>query len=104
MDIALGASNSRDLAQALNVTFNIISSGYSREDELQADRLSVRYTQKAGFDPKATVKVLELIQDLEKSDPTSMLVFVRSHPPAAQRIEVVKEELSKLEVKNEVKP
>ncbi len=104
MDIALGASHSQDLAQALNITFNLVSSGYSREDELQADRLSVRYTSRAGFDPKATLKVLGLIQELEKSDPTTMLVFVRSHPPATQRIEAVKEELGKLGVKDEVKP
>lgn len=95
MDIAFGASGSQDLAQALNITFSLISSGYSREDELQADRLSVRYVSRAGFNPEAALRVLGLIQELEKSDPANMLVFLRSHPPASQRIAVVKEELAK---------
>lgn len=97
MDIAFGASGRQDLAQALNITFSLISSGYSREDELQADRLSVRYANRSGFKPEAALRVLGLIQELEKSDPTSMLVFLRSHPPASQRIAVVKEELAKIE-------
>lgn len=95
MDIALGAGGSQDLTQALQITFSLISSGYSREDELQADKLSVRYVSRAGLDPEATLRVLELIQELEKSNPAGMLVFIRSHPPASQRIEVIKAELDR---------
>lgn len=96
MDLVLGASGNEGLGQALSVTFNLINNGYSREDELQADRLSVRYTSRSGFNPEATLKVLELIQELEKGDPTTMLVFMRSHPPAEQRIKIVREELAKI--------
>ncbi|RMH50579.1 MAG: hypothetical protein D6682_06580 [Zetaproteobacteria bacterium] len=40
--------------------------GYGREEELQADELSIRYLGAAGYDPRATVRLLETLKRIEQ--------------------------------------
>ena len=40
--------------------------GFSRKDELQADELSVRYLRASGYDPEATVRLLETLKRVEQ--------------------------------------
>ncbi len=40
--------------------------GFGREDELQSDELSIRYLQASGYDPRATVRLLETLKRVER--------------------------------------
>ena len=67
---------------AASLLRNVANSGYSQQDELEADQLGIRYVIRAGFDPKAA---LELLQDFERFD--TPWPFLRTHPYIAQRRE-----------------
>ncbi len=48
-----------DIRMATNITFNLITLGYGRKDEILADRLGVIYAERAGYDPNGAISFLE---------------------------------------------
>ncbi len=71
---------------------DVALSGYSQEQELEADQLGLRYMQRAGFDPSAT---LELLEDFARFDRPTL--FLRTHPYTSRRREDVQRYLSELQ-------
>ncbi len=65
----------------------------SRQDELEADQLGVRYSSRAGWDPQAMPDVLATLGRLDQASGTSRGVpnWALTHPPAADRVERVQE-------------
>lgn len=59
---------------------------YSREAEVQADALSVRYLKAAKYDPEAVVKVLKFMKDQRKKGALRQFAFFRTHPYTSERI------------------
>lgn len=95
LSIALGLSSQQVMGQAMDTIFNLISLGYSRQDELLADKLAARYAQRAGFNPYAMVTFLEkLSKEAESKGPNFNLVFLSSHPPIQERIKNIQNEIS----------
>ncbi|MDD5254528.1 MAG: M48 family metalloprotease, partial [Candidatus Omnitrophica bacterium] len=94
--VALGLSGQQGATlQALDVVFNLINLGYSRKDEFLADKLAVRYARRAGFDPYGMVTFFEkLQQEAERKGQGFNLVYLSSHPPIAERIKQVKNEIA----------
>lgn len=95
MSLAFRGGRAKDVERLVNITFDLIQAGFSRKDELEADRLAVRYTHKAGYNPKAMVTFLKKLQGLEKHKPLQIELFLRTHPFIPQRIEAIEEELKK---------
>ena len=92
--IALGASNQQSMASAINIVFDLVNLGYSRKDELLADKLSVRYAKRAGFNPFGMVTFFEKLKKQSQEKGTDFnLVFLSSHPPIEERIKRVENEI-----------
>ncbi len=91
MNIAIQNASIRQMQQAIDVTFNLVELGYSREDELLADRLGVKYAYKAGYDPYAMITFLKKLKEKDKNEMGP--VFLRSHPYASQRIQMMEKEI-----------
>lgn len=82
----------RNIRKATNTIYRLIELGYSRNDEMVADSLALRYTKKAGYDPVAVLTFMEKL--LKKEQPGSeWFVFMRSHPHTKDRIEAIKKQL-----------
>src|SRR5690606_9955658 len=62
----------------------LIHKGYSRDQELAADRTAVTLLQRSGYDPLAMTNVLERLQAVTQE--RSSLDLARSHPGAADRV------------------
>jgi len=86
----------KDVERAIDITINLISLGYSRSDELLADRLGVRYSYRAGYDPRGMLSFLKKLKEMEKEEPFLLGVLLSTHPPFHERIRVVEEEINKL--------
>ena len=72
-----------DLAKtAAQTVSNVVASGYSQDQELEADQLGIRYMIKAGYDPWSAVAMVE---DFQRFDQPG--IFLRTHPPTARRLE-----------------
>lgn len=84
------SSDSRARHQA-NMAITELMLSYSREDELLADRLAVKYIKKAGYDPKSMLTFLNRLKELDlKEKPRPYNIF-RTHPYLSDRIRVVRE-------------
>lgn len=81
------------VGNAADLAFWEIISGYSREDELLADQLAVRYIKSAGYDPKGMIKFLEKLQEINRKKPPAPYSYFKTHPYIPDRIRVVKQEL-----------
>jgi len=98
MSIALGLSGAENVSSAVNVAFNVINLGYSRSDENLADKLSVKYAKRSGFNPYGMVTFFEkLRKESERKGPRLQIEFLSSHPNIEERIKNVKNEIAKLE-------
>ena len=68
-----------DVASIIN---DLAISGYSQDQELEADQLGVRYMLRAGYDPRTA---LALLQDFSRTEHSNVWPLFRTHPNAAKR-------------------
>ena len=74
---------------------------HSQQDELQADKLSVKYLRKAGYNPQGIVEFLGKLKEEQEKAPIQPYSYWRTHPHLPQRIAVVNQEVSgKIEFKD----
>lgn len=94
MILAAGANTDREFRKGVNLALASLMTSYSREDEFEADRRSVTYCKAAGYDPNAIVTFLETLREVHRKKPLRPKSFFRSHPYVAERIGVVKQEIT----------
>lgn len=74
----------------------LISRGFSRENEFEADRLGVAYAHRAGFDASAGLAFMERLRAAEGRDPGKFEVLLRTHPALGDRMQRVRQHLRDL--------
>ncbi len=62
---------------------------YGRDNEHMADRLGCRWAAGAGYDPTASLAVLEAFRQIQGSDPNDFEILFMSHPGNNDRAEAV---------------
>jgi beta-barrel assembly-enhancing protease len=67
---------------------------YGRQDELEADTLGVRVMSEAGFDPRALLGVMKILE--EASGGKRQSEFMSSHPNPGNRQQVIEAAIEKL--------
>jgi predicted Zn-dependent protease len=98
MNVALRKAGIQDMRRVINISFDLISLGYSREDELLADRLAVRYASRAGYNPRAMLGVLKKLEKKGRGH-WGPLTILSSHPDIATRERNVQREIELLNQK-----
>jgi predicted Zn-dependent protease len=74
------------LQQALRqLARQLVKSDYSQEQELEADKDGLKLLRLAGWDPTASIQVLELLQSQQPRE-TALDTYLSSHPPFAVRL------------------
>jgi len=91
LSFALRSVESSSIESAIGIVYNVVSLGYSRQDELLADSLAVRYTKASGYNPKAGLTLMEKLSIDQNND--FSLTFLRSHPPAEQRAQNIRRQV-----------
>jgi hypothetical protein len=81
----------RDFGDVTDFTRKLITRGYSREFEFEADRLGVIYARRAGFSDEAVYTALGKIKDMEEDESSRIGDFMRSHPRTDDRINALKD-------------
>ena len=95
----IAAARQSASARGVGVAMQAAALAYARQDELDADRLAVRYLKAAGFDPQAALTFLEHLHELERDKrhylPRGVTRphYGKTHPYVPERIRAVKEEL-----------
>ncbi|MBF0533077.1 MAG: septum formation protein Maf [Candidatus Omnitrophica bacterium] len=62
---------------------------YSQEDELEADRLAVKYTKLAGYKPEEINGFFRILKAEQAKEPSRQFSYWRTHPYIAKRIAAV---------------
>jgi predicted Zn-dependent protease len=74
-----------------DITNTLVNSGYSREQELQADQMALVIMRKAGYDPQAFDEMLTVMKSKLKPGGAD---FAKTHPDPQVRITAVEKTLS----------
>lgn len=77
-----GGRQAAVLAQAVN---QLVSLRYGREDELESDRLGVRFMSEAGYDPRGLIEVMKIFEAARSGGAPPE--FLSSHPNPGNRVE-----------------
>ena len=88
----VAAKDGRTVAKA-NEALGQLMMAYSREDELEADIISVRYTKEAGFNPEGVMGSLLVLKRLRKEGRDLRYRYYKSHPYLSERIATVRSEI-----------
>jgi predicted Zn-dependent protease len=65
---------------------------YSRKDELEADRLGVRFMARAGYDPRSMIDVMHILE--RASGGGRAPDFMATHPNPERRIEEIEQDIN----------
>lgn len=90
---------SENIIMGVNLVFNLIALGYSRQDEYEADRLAAKYSFKSGYNPYAALSCLEKLKKLEGPN-WKLLEYFKSHPFTDERINALKAFIPQLAKEN----
>jgi predicted Zn-dependent protease len=90
-----GGSAAAALGQALSITRQL---SYTRQLEQEADALGVRYMAEAGYDPKAALAFLKILEQERVLNPVDVPPYLMSHPLTRERIAGVEAVIRSLRV------
>src|SRR5262245_56220975 len=79
---------------AANMLTGSVFLGFSRDDELAADREGTRILRKAGWDPTGLASFLEAARAAAHRNPTALEVFFSTHPATDDRIAALRKATS----------
>jgi beta-barrel assembly-enhancing protease len=98
--VGVGASDSNNpnrgmsAAMVAQMVAQMKNLQYSREDETQADELGLRFMSQAGFDPRAMIEVMQILQKVTPATGRQP-EFMVTHPYPEHRIENIEQWLKK---------
>jgi predicted Zn-dependent protease len=84
-----GSSIARAAAAAMIA--KLVSLRFSRNDELEADKFAVKFTPQAGYDPRAMINVMQMLD--KKGGSGSQPEFMQTHPNPGNRIEELQKDI-----------
>lgn len=94
--LVLGSNPSQTRQIVAQLLGTGILTRYGRSAELEADRLGVGYTYRAGYDPEGMEDFFHKLEGLRQRKPSKVEQFFSSHPLTEQRIGIVDAEIGRL--------
>ena len=84
-------------ARAAQAGAQVLAGGYmlkfSRDDEREADRAGAEIVRQAGWDARGLLEFMELLQRQQGRDPSSVQLFLSSHPAPAERAALLRKSI-----------
>jgi len=77
----------------IHEALNQLMMSYSRDDEVWADRLSIKYLRTAGYNPDGAITFLERLMEIQRKSPLRKYHRYRTHPYLSERISFVRGEV-----------
>jgi beta-barrel assembly-enhancing protease len=81
--------NSAYAAQFAMLVGQLVTLKYGRDDELESDRLGVRFMSEAGYDPRAMLRVMQILE--ESSSGGRPPEFFSTHPNPENRLQRIQQ-------------
>ena len=93
--MAGGSDYGMTAGQIAQFVSQLKNTAYSRDDELESDKLGVRFMKRAGYDPNALVRVMEVLK--KAAGGRVPPEFLSTHPDPDNRVERIKEAIRQTE-------
>jgi predicted Zn-dependent protease len=77
--------SSRSSAAVAAMIGQLVNMRFGREDELEADKLGIRFTSEAGYDPRALIALMKILE--ESTQGNRPPEFFSTHPNPENRIQ-----------------
>jgi len=94
--IGVAASDEYGRGQQAAVLAQVVSQlvqlRYGREDELEADRLGVRFIAEAGYDPRALIRVMDILEAASRGGRPPE--FLSTHPDPGNRRQRIRQAIA----------
>jgi predicted Zn-dependent protease len=87
--------SSRQVAQMAALVGQLINMKFSREHELEADTLGVCFLSEAGYDPRAMLRVMEVLAQARQGQAPPE--FFSTHPNPDNRMENIRETIENMD-------
>ncbi len=81
-------------AQVAMLIGQLINLKFSRNDELEADKLGVCFMNNAGYDPHEMISVMQILQSLEQGNQPPE--FFSTHPSPQNRITLIQQDIQNI--------
>jgi predicted Zn-dependent protease len=85
--------SSQQTAMIANLVANMVNMKFGRDDELESDRLGVKFMAQAGYDPRGMVQVMKVLAEAGGGGPPE---FFSTHPNPDNRIGRIEEAIKEL--------
>jgi beta-barrel assembly-enhancing protease len=91
--MAGGSEYGMTAGQIAQFVSQLKNTAYGREDELESDQLGVRFMVRAGYDPNALIRVMEVLKKAAagRAPPE----FLSTHPDPDNRVQRIKEAIQR---------
>jgi predicted Zn-dependent protease len=70
---------------------NMINMKYGRDDELESDKLGVKFMAESGYNPTGMIRVMEILAEASGKSGSRQPEFASTHPNPENRIQKIKE-------------
>ncbi|GAB4340015.1 MAG: M48 family metallopeptidase [Candidatus Abyssubacteria bacterium] len=85
----LGGTDKTLLEAGSYISANVTILRMNQEDEIEADCQGMLYIYDIGYDPAASITMVEKLLKMEQEIPASFRAFAASHPPSLERLDAV---------------
>lgn len=87
-------SDDLNMNREIDFAFANLIIRYAKEDEVEADKLSVKYMKRAGFNSSALLSMLDKIEEVELKEGPKRLTYYKTHPPIAARKGIIRQAIT----------
>lgn len=100
---AAGDDGGAGTARIAQMAAQMATMKYGRNDELEADRLAVRFLLQAGYHPESMIEVMEVLKKASGGG-GGQPEFMSTHPNPDNRKEVIRAEIERLKASGAARP
>jgi beta-barrel assembly-enhancing protease len=86
--------SSRNSAAVAAMVGQLVSMRFGRQDELEADRLGVRLSSEAGYDPRSMIELMKILE--QSSQGNRPPEFFSTHPNPENRIQKIQQAIQEV--------
>lgn len=84
--------SSQQQAAMAQLVGQVVNMRFGREDELESDRLGVAYMADAGYDPRALIRVMQVLEEANQGPRPPE--FMSTHPDPGNRVAQIEEAIA----------
>ena len=89
----------QDYGSLINLGAVLAFNKFSRDDEREADHFGTAYLARAGYNPRASIDLMNQLLRLQVREPTALETWFMTHPPPRERLVNIDDEIQQVHLR-----